>query len=421
MTNITLAHFLLTAVLTLTAMQAHCQKVSKITFNGLKKTKESYLRSFMYSVENKDFDSIKWKEDVQLIKNTNVFFEVNDTVKISGDSVELFVYVQEAISIFPILDFSAINENFRLLVGANQINWLGKKYNLGGFYQYYDRHSFKLYQISPRHLNAKTGHEIYLTKYSTIEPLYFDSIKSDFLFDNYSISAGGFYWLNNYNRIGLGGQLMRERYTNNEIEVFDISVGEEIFMSKYQIRSFLEHKKVNLSHEFFEGLHVLISGETVQTREYPLASFYKLSAQLKYFLKIGRNGNLASNFQFGLATNNSSPFAPFVQDSYINLRGIGNRVARGTGEFVSNLEYRHTVWRNKFFFLQTNVFTDTGLLRPAGKTFKIGVEENNFNVLYGIGIRIHTRKWYNSVLRFDYGFNLINKGQGFVFGIKQFI
>jgi hypothetical protein len=62
-----------------------------------------------------------------------------------------------------------------------------------------------------------------------------------------------------------------------------------------------------------------------------------------YFKRVGAKGNWANRLRLGLASNDNTPFAPFALDNNVNLRGVGILVDRGTGSFVLNTEYRHTI------------------------------------------------------------------------------
>ncbi len=403
------------------SIASHAQVVKDIRFYGLKQTDPSYLLAITHQEIGKVYDEALWLKDIQLIRNTNLFFEVNWSKKIANDSLILDVNLNESINYIPIIDISAIEENWKLQLGVNNINWLGRNYTLGGFYQYYQRHSAKMYMVAPRHLNLRTGHELVLGSYSTIEPLYFGEESSDFNYDNYSISAAGFYWINDFSRFALGGMLMKEYYENIEKQVGDFEQGFMLDLFKYQIRGYFEHKNVNLHYQYIDGLYYKLYLENIETEDFPEASFLKLMGELKYYKRVGRKGNLAGKIELGVATNNFSPFSPFVLDSYINLRGIGNRVARGTAIGIANLEYRYTVWTTDWFFMQSNFFTDIGSLRPPGGNFDEMAASENLNIYSGLGIRIQTRKLYNAVFRFDYGWNTRDfREGGFVFGVNHF-
>ena len=82
-----------------------------------------------------------------------------------------------------------------------------------------------------------------------------------------------------------------------------------------------------------------------------------------------------------MSSNENTPFAPFALDNNVNLRGVGILVDRGTGSFVLNTEYRHTIYDKKWLAIQTNVFTDFGSWRnPGGKLNDFFQEENLFQL-----------------------------------------
>lgn len=398
------------------------QIVSEINFNGLTHTKPKFLKSLIVTKQGDQFKEEQWEKDVQLILNLGFFFQADWTKKeVAPDSIALHVELKEAFSLFPILDFAAMKGNFRLQLGANQINWLGKGYTLGGFYQYYQRNGFRIYQLAPRHLNGKTGHEVMIGNVSTIEPMYFEGKNSDFNYDNSSVYGAVNYWFDPYQKASLGVGGFFERYENTQMRIADLDSGSVFTMYKLQLRLIHEIRKLNLHQERVDGYYFQGSLERIETKDHPNISYSRLSSQFKGFVRVRNKGNLAFNLKAGIATNNKTPFVPFVLDSYINVRGIGNRVARGTAELTANLEFRQTIWTNSWFFLQTNFFTDFGALRPPGANLNSMFHPDNYDYFSGIGLRVHTRKVWNSVIRFDYGFQLGNSGRsGYVFGIKQY-
>ena len=198
---------------------------------------------------------------------------------------------------------------------------------------------------------------------------------------------------------------MKEDYENIDEDIGSFPLGYALSLKKDQIRTFFEYKRVNLSHQLFEGFYCKLYTEYIKTKDYQEATFLKFIANVKYFLKIGSAGNLASNIVFGVATNNNSPFSPFVLDSYTNVRGIGNRVARGTAQGIINLEYRHTIWTTNLFFLQSNIYADYGALRTPGQKLTTMFESENSYLYTGLGLRLQTRKVFNVVFRYLFEYN----------------
>jgi outer membrane protein assembly factor BamA len=395
--------------------------INSVDYDGLTKTKEDFLNQLIKCKPGIKFDTLTIKEDEQTLKNLNLFFSVsskyvyNDLQK----GYDITFIIKEAKYIYPIFAIEGFDSQFKLQAGLNNLNWRGRRNTIGFLYQYYDRHSLSLYQKSPRHKNGKTGHELSLAKYSTVEPLYFDSIVSNFNFDNYSISAVGKYWINSKINFNFGGMLMYEKYEQID-NAIDLPMKSFDFQ-KYQIRSSITYNYINQHYEFFSGLKYKLYAETIQTRGFPMASFFKVNSRIKYFKRIKKKGNIGVNYKFGIASNNESPFSPYVLDGFINIRGIGNRVSRGTAESILNIEYRHTLMNKKHFTLQSVIFTDIGSLRQAGATFQSMFNSESLNYFSGIGIRLHSKFFYKAIFRLDYSVNLtdINHG-GFSFGLGHF-
>ena len=119
----------------------------------------------------------------------------------------------------------------------------------------------------------------------------------------------------------------------------------------------------------------------------------------------------------------NSPFAPFVLDSQVNIRGSGNRIDRGTAQLILNLEYRHTVWmdRRERFAAQVVGFSDLGTWRNPGGELSDLVASENIRHFVGAGLRVLSLKAYNAALRVDYGVDVRNtKQRGVVLGFGQY-
>ena len=402
---------------------AYPNVISSVQFKGLTHTQPDFLLNLIQSQVGDEFDSVQVKNDVQTLKNLNLFFSAQSQIKFDSihNSVDILFLIEEAEYIYPFVAFEGINGGeFKVKAGLNNINWRGRNQTIGFLYQYYDRHSLSIYQKTPRHKNGKTGHEIALAKYSTIEPLYFYDTTSSFNFDNYSVDLTGKYWFNNKLNFDFGGMLMYENYL--QLDTLDLDLpGTKFNFFKYQIKGSMLYNGINQHYEFFNGLQFKLYMETIQTKDYPMASFFKFKTTFKYFKRLKKNGNLGIHHSFAIATNNFSPFAPFVLDGFLNVRGIGNRVSRGTAENIINIEYRHTVLNKKYFTLQAVAFSDIGSLRQAGDSFESMFKPTAMNYFSGLGFRLHSKFFYKAIFRVDYAVNIHDFNQGgFSFGLGHF-
>ena len=395
------------------------QQIDTIRFEGLTRTKESYLRKIILCEEGQELDAALLEKDVLLLRNLNLFFNVEARAEEKNEEGVAVVFtILEAKYLYPVIWMSGFKDQVKLILGFNQINFLGRAQSIGATYQYYDRHSLYVFWKANRHGNRRTGHEIALQKYSTIEPLYFEDTVSYFNFDNYSVLAGGHIWLTRYLNAGLGGKYMYEEYAQRD-DAYD--VGSKGFaFNKYQVHTSLQYDKVDNIYEKLDGLRTGLYGEFIYTEGFPEATFMKLVANATWYKEIGERGNLAVRGQFGLATNHNSPFSPFVLDGILNVRGIGNRVERGTGEIVVNAEYRCTFWNRRVFSMQGALFTDYGTLRSPGEKLDSFFKREQ-HIYTGGGIRFNLKVWYKTSIRLDYSVNPFDPtSHGLTFGFGQF-
>jgi len=105
----------------------------------------------------------------------------------------------------------------------------------------------------------------------------------------------------------------------------------------------------------------------------------------------------------------------------VNIRGIGNRIDRGTAQVVINTEYRHTLSFKKKWAVQLTGFADVGTWRNPGGELKDLVNPDQFRLFVGGGVRFIYHQIYGAVLRIDYGIDTFNPNQrGLVIGLGQY-
>lgn len=149
--------------------------------------------------------------------------------------------------------------------------------------------------------------------------------------------------------------------------------------------------------------------------------FYIIRQAWKYYRHTGERGNWALRFIWGLSTNVNTPFAPFALDNHISIRGVGDRIDRGTGMLTLNTEYRYTLLENTQIGLQVVGFVDAGSWRLPGGTFSDFADPEVIRLHGGVGGRFILKQFYNTVFSVDYGHSLRgNRVGGFVLGLGQY-
>jgi len=395
--------------------------IIKIKFTGIEKTQENYMRYFIQSKENIPFESLQVINDAQILRNLQLFKNVTYSVTDSANGKIINFHCPELFTFLPILNFGGVTDNFWVQIGALDYHWMGMGYTLGGYYRYYDRHSFSVYFKGPYLFNKQWGMSADIARFSTIEPAYFSEGVTDYNVDHWNLISNVIHNFSINNSMEFGGGYLYERYDKNEIRSGKSAPGPGFRdYHKILVKFLLKNKYINYNYQYLDGFSNELNLENVTTvGNYDL--FWKILNISKVFFRPSVTGNLAFRLRLGISTNKNSPFVPFVLDNYVNVRGSGNRSSRGTAEVTLNMEYRQTLWEFYWGAVQGVTFMDMSAWRPAAGKFS-DMFTDRYNVTFGgIGIRFYFKKINNFIFRLDYGKSVTgNKGSGIVFGAGQY-
>ncbi len=391
--------------------------IREISFEGLQRTKIQYLEGFLEIEEGYTYSSDVLEANRQRLANLEILSDVQLKLDTLTDGITITFECEELYALLPIVGFGGIAENFWLQVGATDVNLFGRGYKAYVAYQYYDRHSISAHFSFDWMNNSPWGMNANFVKWSTLEPLYFPAGQVSYNYDNYNYGLDGIYHFNYRDKVLFGGSYFTETYDASGELVANAPA--YAFKRKWLVKVMLEHDRSNWFYYFGDGWQHQLHAQTVYTVDEP--SFYIVFNDLKYYDRVGQRGNFASRLRIGLSSNQESPFAPFVLDSYINIRGVGNRVDRGTGSVVLNLEYRHTFLERKKIAMQAVAFSDLGTWRNPGGSLNDFAEVENIQSFAGVGLRAIHKEIFNAIFRIDYGLDLQDLDRsGFVLGIGQY-
>jgi len=416
--------WLMSFLLTIISFTAHGQIIESISFAGIKKTKPRFLERFLVSSVGEPLDSTRLEADKTRLTYLEPISSVRYEVSLSADKATVIFHCTEFYSILPIFSMGGINENFWLQAGATDVNLQGSNEKLLFYYQYYDRHSIIIDYQKPWIGESDWGYGFNLTRWGTVEPLYFENGSTEYNYDNTSLGANLYYHLNFTDRLVFNATIFEERYQKRELPGLE-GAPELANLRKSLFKVIFNRNKVKSNYFMQDGYSLQVNSEAVFPLNHQANNFYITFAELRFFKSIGKTnnpiGNLAQRLKFGLSSNENSPFAPFVLDSYVNIRGVGNRVDRGTGMVVWNSEYRHTLWNASKVSAQLVAFSDLGSWRNPGGGISDFVQSRNIQWFAGGGLRLILKPVYNAVLRFDFGKDLLHENMsGFVFGVGQY-
>ena len=393
-----------------------------IKFEGQKKTSISYLSQHVESQVGSSISDSLILEDVRRLKNLTSTGNVNYHIdEIDGKKILVFD-VEEVRTLLPILNAGGIKDNFFFQVGFADINWMGKGHNFSASYLNNDkRHSGNIFYRIPRINDSNWGVSAAVCSWSSLEPLFFDEGTVNYEYGNDGISLTGIYNFDYNRNIEFGGTFFIETYERSEEQFSEILVGPDQFSQPKWLgkvgyaENFINYHFFYLDGFSWSTIYQVVLNSVDQT------FFNSIEFQTKWFARIKEKGNFAHRLRVAFATNDDSPFAPFVADSNVNIRGIGNRIDRGTAQIVLNTEYRHTLVEKEKWGFQGVTFSDIGTWRNPGGDLGQIFDPDQFRFFFGGGIRLIYNKIYGAVLRIDYAVDILNtEERGFVIGLGQY-
>ncbi len=401
-------------------------KIVSVTFSGLKRTQGSYLERFLKVKEGDVVDTLALVTDAQCLRNLRLFstihYELKDT---TGGQVAVF-HCKEQWTLLPYINAGWSSSGFQLSLGAFDYHSFGRGVFLKAIYHYYQRHSLELAYRNPFHRSHNWGYGLEFARQNTIEPLYFSLGKSYYNFSTWKFGADWQYQLAFNHKIGLGAMYLIEDFKKNEAHntmlTGDVPGPSERAFKKSLLKVYHQINRINYRYPYQSGF----ANKTFVEFTYAMPNgqwFYKIQNEFTWFRQIGPTQNIAVRSVLGIGHNRYDPFPVFVHDNYVNVRGVGDRIARGTAQVTFNVELRQTLYDIDWFSAQILLFSDFSSLRPSTQPLHTLLEKNNQQWFSGLGIRLSLDNYYESILRVDYGWNTTNVhlvNGGIVIGIGQY-
>lgn len=408
---------------TLLAGQHGMLRINEILIEGISKNDSTYLQNFVSINENDPLNIIALEATrQQLIRRSGIANATYTIDTLSDQSVNVRFQVDEQKTLRPQLGIGGLKGNFWWQVGAAEYNLGGKEKTLIATYLQNDKQpNFQIFYQNARINGKKWGYLVDINRQSSIEPLFFPESTVEYLYANIGAGISAMYHPNFNSRLTVGASLFRENYEKNNPADIGTSEGpDDLIENKFLIKLQYENTRVLYDYFYRDGFQWLGRVQSVNSIDL-YSQFYEVAFEGIHYWRPHSKGNIAARLRAAIATNNASPFAPFVLDSNVNLRGVGNRVDRGTAQLILNLEYRHTVFHNEKFAGQVVTFLDFGTWRNPGAELDQLFDADQFREFIGLGVRFINKKVIQSTLRLDYGIDLTNSQQrGFVFGVGQY-
>lgn len=403
--------------------QGQSLEIQQVLLEDIGKNDEQYLRRFIKSKSGDYLDTLLVLEDVQQLRrrtgiaNADLLVDTLDSGK-----VNLIYKIRPQRTLLPQLGLGGIRGNFWWQVGAAEYNLFGKEQALIATYLHNDgQANFKVYYQNLRVKASPWGYAFDVYRNASIEPLYFPESAVDFTYVN---TGAGLLGLRNFGfnkSLSLGVNYFEETYKKFNEEDLGNSDGPDFLQqNKLLVKVNFEVNRIGYDYFYRSGFQWNVLAQSVSTLS-DGSQFFSLGFEGKKYWRPYKSGNFAFRLKAAIGTNSPSPFAPFVLDSGVNIRGVGNRVDRGTAQLVLNAEWRQTLFHTDRWASQILIFSDSGTWRNPGGRLNDLIDKNQFRHFIGAGVRFVNKKVFKSTLRLDYGFDLWNiEERGLVFGIGQY-
>ena len=360
-------------------------------------------------------------QDLQALKNLYTVADASVTI----DSVypgKINYHIVEALTVFPIVSIGGIKDNLWFQVGIKQIHHFGRGIESSAVYGNIDgRNNIDLFFRNLNLNGSRWGLAVNALRWASTEPLFFGEGTVTYDYDINYLALLGSYQLSVNEFIEFGGAYFTEQYKKEENQTLSEPPGPDLLkQNKTLLKLSYNIDRKNHFSFYIDGFGNRFIAQSVYTLD-DQSWFHIFINDITYLKKIGTRTNLASRLRVGLSTNRDTPFAPFVIDSRLNIRGSGNRIDRGTGQIILNAEIRRTIFDVGYFAGQAVLFSDMGTWRNPGGNLNDFVDRDNFRHFVGAGLRLIYKRAFNAMLRLDYGIDVYNSRQrGFVLGFGQY-
>jgi len=351
----------------------HAQKsdmmIDSVTINGHKKTKNEFLKRFIYSETGSQYNPETAIADVFRLRNLSGIVNADYAID-SVDNVSILKFdITERITAVPVINLGGLSNNFWFRVGFTDFNFRGKGEIFNVIYQNNDRrHTGQLYFARPYIGRSSYGYSLSFSRWASIEPLFFTDATVNFDYTNTSLAGSIIKNFKPTRQLEVGTSVFVEDYQKSENQFVESPPGPE-GLTQYKVLFKYELRDQNI--KYFFHLQEGIQWSTLTQHVYNFFDntlFNSIQLNLHGYKIVNKLDNVAMRFRFGVSTNSDSPFAPFVADSHVNLRGVGNRIDRGTAQLILNLEYRKSFFNKPKWAGQLVAFSDIGTWRNPGGT-----------------------------------------------------
>ena len=393
--------------------------VTNLIILGNNRTKESYLRRFIYCQEGVKYDSLMIEEDMRRLRTLPSVMQVEDYI-VENDSGTMLIYqVTERYTILPIGDFGVSDDYYYFGLGLMETNAFGRGVYFLGFYRFSRQHSFQTIFKIPYLFGTKFGLHAQAYLWNTEENIFLTDDETKYSYNYFDVQLLLRYEIAHEHIVHAGFVHHYDKYTLKDTTLN--AAWDKSFFYEYSGLK-VTHRIEHIDNNFFmlDGWSNVVISEFRLPQSNNKNSLY-FSESFRLYNRIGKKGNLCTQVNAGFSTANIDPYSDFTLSDYKNIRGIGYNARRGSSVVSFNAEYRQVVFQGHYFAYQAVAFADAGNIREYQKDIETLFHPSEFDLYGGFGLRWVFIEAHNAVLSIDYGIKSTNfKSRGFVFRWGQF-
>ncbi len=398
--------------------------IKKIIIKGNDKTKDYIILNESELLEGQSYNRKDLDEARARLLNLEIFSEVGLKLKSKAKSRNktLIISVKERWTTIPILKFSSGGGISEMILGAYNVNLLGRYVEAGAQYQRLgDRNSGVVWTKLPR-LTKKLQLDLQAWNSSRIRIKYNQNSNDPIVENGFTQNRNKLFFNLNYRRrysqiFGVFYEYNKDSF-DNDLEFEDFSNGNVVLPERSEFNFIglnftlgrIDIYREKFSGKRFTGFYRYAFGSGSNQ------DFHELSLKYEYFKQLGASFNFASRTLFGSNDNDRNIQYLFYYGGLDSIRGFKDNRFSGNTALVSNNELRYSMWRSKYFTLQGTSFLD--FISVSGELSNL-LKENALSA--GLGVRFFFPQFYRFVVRFDYATPLEkDDDESFSFGIQQF-
>ena len=295
-----LCFLLITVPLCLTAQDKTVQRLDRIHFNGLQRNKLRFLRKIIRNKEGEAINHEKIKNDLKYLNQLSGVVKSYYRIDTVSEKTVLTFDIEEAMTLFPLVNFGGVRDNFWFQLGLTETNLFGRGHQLTAFYQNNDRrNNYNIYYRLPFINGSNWGASFNFLRFASVEPIYFDEGTAFYDYNNTSYSGTIFYQFKANHILEFGVNHFIEDFNRNDRENSESIPGpisvrhpKNLFKIAHQLN------EINFDYFYQDGFFNQLRLEAVYNED--TKDWFHLAVNdFLYFRRIRNKGNLAMRFAPG--------------------------------------------------------------------------------------------------------------------------